>query len=199
MPAAASSAGQGLHVPLFEKLVQCLDEDRRHVVLDCGAARAGTVGLLSQFRCRLDILDLAVALPALRSQDDPEARRARLAEQLPQSEREPAELVFCWNLLNYLEPEDITSLIELLLPHLAPGARLHALIEYSSPLMPASPGHWGPNETTRLFADQDEVEQIPSPRYSPRALERMMPQLKSERSMLLGNGLREHIFRLPDS
>ncbi len=197
MLAAASPVGRGLHAPLFEQLVEGLEEDRRHVVLDCGAARAGTIHLLSRYRCRLDVLDLAVMLPELNAaQADPQARRAVLTRQLPTAQDEPAELVFCWNLLNYLQPGDITTLIEGLLPLLAPAARLHALIEYSSPLMPAGPGHWVPDQTGRLFADQEDVEQIPAPRYSPKALERMMPQLKPERSMLLGNGLREHLFRL---
>lgn len=196
MPAAASAVGRGLQAPLFEQLVQGLTEDRRHVVLDCGAARAGTISLLSRYRCRLDILDLAEALPELNAQADPQARTATLARRLPEVQDEPAELVFCWNLLNYLQPGDISALIERLLPLLAPAARLHALIEYSSPLMPASPGHWVPDQNGRLFADQGDVEQIPAPRYSPKALERMMPQLKPERSMLLGNGLQERLFRV---
>lgn len=196
MLAAASPVGRGLHAPLFEQLVHGLEEDRRHVVLDCGAARAGTINLLSRYRCRLDVLDLALVLPELNAQADQQARRAALAGRLPNAQTEPAELVFCWNLLNYLQPGDISALIERLLPLLAPAARLHALIEYSSPLMPASPGHWVPDHNGRLFADQEDVEQIPAPRYSPRALERMMPQLKPERSILLGNGLQEHLFRL---
>ena len=196
MPAAASRVGRGLHAPLFEQLVHRLEEDRRHVVLDCGAARAGTIDLLSRYRCRLDILDLAVALPELTAQSDPQARSAVFARRLPKAQTEPAELVFCWNLLNYLKPADVSALIDGLLPLLAPAARLHALIEYSSPLMPASPGHWVPDQNGRLFADQEDAEQIPAPRYSPKALERMMPRLKPERSMLLGNGLREHLFRM---
>ncbi len=196
LTAAESPVRRGLHAPLFEQLVRGLDEDRRHVVLDCGAVLAGTIALLSRFRCRLDILDLAAALPALQAAAEPEERRACLAGRLSRAEREPAHLVLCWNLLNYLQPGDISALVELLAPRLAAGARLHALIEYSSPVMPATPGHWVPDETGRLFADQADVEQIPAPRYSPKALERLMPQLRPERSMLLGNGLQEHLFRL---
>jgi hypothetical protein len=196
MLTAESVSGRGLHAPLFEQVMRGLDEARRQVVFDCGAARSGTIAMLSAFRCRLDILDLAAALPELESRADAEERRDVLVAHLSVVEREPGQLVFCWNLLNYLKPGDIGALAELLAPRLAPGARLHALIEYSSPLMPASPGHWVPDASARLHADQPEIEQVPAPRYSPKALERLMPQFRPERSMLLGNGLQEHLFVL---
>ncbi|TVS13392.1 MAG: hypothetical protein EA419_02105 [Wenzhouxiangella sp.] len=192
----AESAGRGLQAPLFEQLIRSLDEDRRHVVMDCGAARSGTIALLSELRCRLDILDLAQCLPELGGLEDPGERRACLAECLPGSGREPVDLVFCWNLLNYLKPADIETVGKLLSPLLKPGARLHALIEYSSPLMPASPGHWVPDASARLFADQVDLDQIPSPRYSPKKLQSLMPQFQPEKTMLLGNGLQEHLFRM---
>ncbi len=192
----AQSAGRGLQAPLFEQLIRGLDEDHRHVVLDCGAARSGTIALLSELRCRLDILDLAERLRELVGLEDPQQRRALLADCLAAPDREPVDVVFCWNLLNYLEPADIETVAEALSPQLKPGARLHALIEYSSPLMPASPGHWVPNGSARLFADQVDPDQVPSPRYSPKKLQGLMPQFQPEKTMLLGNGLQEHLFRL---
>lgn len=196
MLSAVSLPGRGLHAPLFEQVIQGLDLDRRQVILDCGAARSGTIALLSAFRCRLDVLDLAETLPSLKSADDPGERRNLLADRLTCPHQEPVQLVLCWNLLNYLQPSDIETLADLLAARLATGGRLHALIEYSSPLMPASPGHWVPDESGRLYADQAETEETPAPRYSPKALERLMPQFRPERSVLLGNGLREHLFQL---
>lgn len=196
MLSTASSPGQGLQAPLFEQVIRDLDVDRRQVILDCGAARSGTISLLSAFRCRLDVLDLATALPSLRGATDRDERRELLAECLDCPHQEPGQLVLCWNLLNYLQPSDIETLADLLAARLAAGARLHALIEYSSPLMPASPGHWVPDEFGRLYADQPETEEVRAPRYSPRLLERLMPQFRPERSILLGNGLREHLFQL---
>lgn len=196
MLSAASSQGRGLHAPLFEQVIRGLDVDRRQVILDCGAARSGTIALLSTFRCRLDVLDLAAALPRLQSATDADERRDVLADCLDGPQQEPVQLVLCWNLLNYLQPSDIETLAALLAARLAAGARLHALMEYSSPLMPARPGHWVPDASGRLYADQPETEETPAPRYSPKALERLMPQFRPERSILLGNGLQEHLFQL---
>ncbi|MGY6553283.1 MAG: hypothetical protein ACXIUM_02055 [Wenzhouxiangella sp.] len=193
---AVSSMAQGLHAPLFERLITELSSGRRHVILDCGAARSGTLALLSAFRCRLDVVHLAELLPRLRQADDPDHRQQLLAARLAGPDSEPGHLVLCWNLLNYLQPAEIEVLAAVLASRLVPGARLHALIEYSSPTMPASPGHWVPDAAGRLHADQPDIEETRSPRYSPKALERLMPQFRPERSMLLGNGLQEHLFLL---
>lgn len=191
-----SPSVRGLRAPLFEHMIQSLAGDCRHVVLDCGAARSGTISLLSEFRCRLLVLDLAAVLPSLEPLEDPAERRDFLAAHIESQDHEPGQLVFCWNLFNYLKPEDIRVLTDLLASRLAPDARLHALLEYSSPLMPATPGHWVPDDAGRLHSDQPEIEQIAAPRYSLRTLERLMPQFRPERSMLLANGLQEHLFRL---
>ena len=63
-------APRTFNAPLFHSLVAGLGEDRRWVILDLGSARPQTVSLLSRFRCRLDIVDLADSL---------ERRRERLA------------------------------------------------------------------------------------------------------------------------
>lgn len=191
-----SLVSRGLHAPLFEQVIKSLDPDRRCVVLDFGSARSGTVALLSGFRCCLEIVGLAELLPQLHDIDEASDRRIRLRSSLAARQSEPCNLVLCWNLLNYLQPQDVSLVAELLARRLAPDGRMHALIEYSSPVMPASPGHWTPDGSARLFADQPDIEQIPSPRYSPRTLERLMPQMQPERTILLGNGLHEHLFRL---
>ncbi len=185
----------GLGAPLFEQAVAALDPERRVVVLDLGIIRAGTVDLFSAYRCRLDIINLPDILPALAECDEPEQRHARLGELFDSRASEPLDLVLCWNLLNYLQRDDIHALIELLVPRLKPATRLHALIEYASPLMPATPGHWIPDADARLHASQVDEEQIESPRYKPKELERIMPQLAPERTVLLGNGLQEYLFR----
>ncbi len=194
MGGASSPVGRGLQAPLFEQLIQTLDPKRRLVVLDCGAARSGMINLLSAFRCRLVVLDLIAALPLPEELATPQQRHAVWDGYFAASDDEPGHLALSWNLFNYLKPDDIAALSALLALRLVPGARLHALIEYASPLMPARPGHWVPGESARLYADQPEIEQIPAPRYSLKLLGRLMPHFRPERSVLLSNGLQEHVF-----
>jgi hypothetical protein len=185
----------GLAAPLFAQIIGDLDPDQRLVVLDLGNIRSGTVELFSAYRCRLDIANLPDVLPLPRVEDDPEVRYRALASVFAPHDSEALDLVLCWNLLNYLEREDIRQLIELLAPRLKPDTRLHALMEYASPLMPATPGAWVPDARARLHASQVDENQTDAPRYKPKELERLMPQLKPERTVLLGNGLQEFLFR----
>ncbi|MFW5816873.1 MAG: hypothetical protein ACOCVP_08450 [Wenzhouxiangella sp.] len=165
------------------------------MVADLGTVRSGTVALFSDYRCRLDVLDLPMVLPQLAECEEAAQTKACLAALFDRDEREPLDLVLCWNLLNYLKREEIRELIDLLVPRFQPQTRLHALMEYASPLMPATPGHWIPDANTRLHASHVDAEQIDSPRYKPKELERIMPQLAPERTVLLGNGLQEYLFR----
>ena len=185
----------GLGAPLFEQAISELDPEKRVVVLDLGMVRSGTVELFSAYRCRLDVVSLPASLSQLASRDEAEDRKACLGRLFDTQEREPLDLILCWNLLNYLQRADIRDLLELLAPRLKYGTRLHALVEYASPLMPATPGFWIPDMNARLHASQVDQEQTESPRYKPKELERMMPQLGPERTVLLGNGLQEYLFR----
>ncbi len=184
----------GLAAPLFGKVIGDIDPERRLTVLDLGNVRSGTVALFSTFRCRLDIANLPDILPLPVDQDDPDVRHTALASVLSFHQPEPLDLILCWNLLNYLERTDISHLISLLAPRFKPATRVHALMEYASPLMPATPGAWVPDANAKLHASQVDEEQVDSPRYKPKEMERLMPQLKPERTVLLGNGLQEFLF-----
>ena len=185
----------GLSAPLFELATRELDEERRIVVLELGAARSGTIELFTHYRCRLDVADLPACLPTLAEMTEPEDRRTLLAERLTWPHPEPLDLILCWNILNYLTRSDISTLAELLAPRMTSRTRLHALMEYASPLMPATPGFWIPDVHGRLHASQVDEHQIDAPRYKPKELERLMPQLAPERTVLLANGFQEYLFR----
>ncbi len=186
----------GLGAPLFEQAIREIDPERRLVVLELGTIRSGTVALFTPYRCRLDVADLQTCLPLLADAGEAEDRRDHLAACLQWPDEEPIDLVLCWNLLNYLQRDDISMIAELLEPRLTSQSRIHALMEYASPLMPATPGCWIPDADCRLHASQVDEEQIDAPRYKPKELERLMPQLAPERTVLLGNGFQEYLFRL---
>ncbi len=187
-----------LRAPLFAELIAALDEDQRHVLLDLGPARAGLIERLGLLRCRLDILDLPQhiqPLNRLEADQDAESMVKMLRDCLPRSEPEPVQIVFCWDLLDYLPLAVTSRLFGLLQERLAPGARLHALVEYSSRQMPAAPRQIGPNLDGELLIDAGSGVEISAPRHSLGTLARYLPGFQSERSMLLGNGMQEYLFR----
>jgi hypothetical protein len=184
-----------LRAPLFESLVGGFDDDQRHVVMDLGPARAGMVDRLTQWRCRLDIVNLPEGLGELQAMEDPGEVEQAFRRLLPPMKDDRIEVVFCWNLLNYLRPDLITLLMNVVTERLAPGGRVHALIEYQATRMPGSPGTITPGEGNTLEVQPSDAPPIKAPRYTYGALEKLMPGLKSERAMLLGNGMQEYLFK----
>jgi hypothetical protein len=184
-----------LRVPLFETVVAGMADDRRHVLIDCGPARSGMIDILTGYRCRLDVLDLPAQLDQLRSLPAETDLGGWFERLLPATASEPADAIFCWNLLNYLAPAQIAAFLAVLTKRLKPGGQVHALIEYSSPRMPAAPGRMAPVAPTALLLEPVDAEQVDSPRYARGTLEKLMPGLKAERTMLLSNGMQEYLFR----
>lgn len=189
--------------PLFSGIVEALEEDRRYFVLDLGRARAGTIDLFSEYRCRLDVVDLPAGLEALEAlldaqEGEPDSRLLEdwFAARLPQARGEQVDLVLCWNLLNYLSPLTIAALGRVLAKRTAPGARLHAFIEYSATEMADQPVPLAPEgEEMRVGPDLPGAGQRPAPRYRPKDLESMLTGFSSERTMLLSNGMQEYLYR----
>lgn len=201
MGAAAQSAHGAASVtvrcPLFESIIERFDVERRIVVCDLGAARRGTVALFGEFRCRLEILALPDLLAPLKACESPREAEELVRDRVPSGSDEPIDAMLCWNLLNYLSPELIAAVMAVLAGRLASGGFAHALIEYSSLQMPARPGVISPNGAGQLLIESDDDNLCPAPRYSLGALEKCLSGLKSERAMLLGNGMQEYLFRRP--
>lgn len=180
---------------LLESAVEPLHEGERRVLLDLGPPRSETVEYFSAFRCRLGIGGLTPVLEVIDAEEDADARKRLLAEQLPVELFGDTELVLCWDLLNYLQPHTITALMAHLGPLLAPGGLVHALVAYRSATMP------DPIRPTVMLPDgqvaragRHDGGTRPAPRYSTGELTRVMPGFRVERAMLLRNGIQEYLF-----
>ena len=188
------------HVPLFHDLVTGLDATERHVVLDLGTASTAMLALLGRSRCRVEIADLAhfggidrlnetESGPAL-----PNAANAMLPSQLPD---EAFDLVFCWDLPNYLTLNGLSTLMGAIAHRARPGAVAHALIYYSEREMRKHPGRFVPTADGDQLIDYSTThDAIAAPRYSPEDLDKGMGHFVLDRARLLSNGMQELLFRL---
>ena len=185
-----------INVPLFRSLIQALAEDRRWVVLDLGAARPQTIALLSRYRCRLDIADLGDAAETRAGQGESvhwaESGLSLRGIRSP----EPTDIVFCWDFLNYLEPDQLTTLMASIATRCGSGALVHALIVYSDRRMQQWPGQWVPIDDGSLLNLSTAPPERRAPRYSHEDLRSSMPTYAIERVRLLANGMQEYLFRL---
>jgi hypothetical protein len=193
---APSPASAPLNAPLFRSIIDGLDERKRWVVLDLGAARNETIALFSRFRCRLDIADLAQDLGSLKGELTRAELERRAEALLPKQRDEATDLVLCWDLLNYLDRPALAALMGRIAARARPGTAAHGLIVYSETQMPTEPGCYVPREDCCLLNVSNCTTLRTAPRYSPEDLTLCMPDYSIERGRLLRNGMQEFLFRL---
>lgn len=191
---AASAAA--LNAPLFRSVVERLHTRGRWVVLDLGPAEHRTVQLFGQFRCRLEIADLADSVAMLNAESNARRLRELIDSLLPAPGDEATDIVLCWDLLNYLQRPALAAMMECVAARGHTGTLVHALVVYSAKRMPVRPGRYVPVEESRLLSTGASLEQRDAPRYSPEDLALCMPGYTVERAMLLRNGMQEFLFRL---
>lgn len=188
-----------LHAPLFQNLVGGLDATRRHVILDLGAASTEMLALLSRSRCRVEIADLAHfgGIDHLNTAAPGPAISEAAESVLPKRLANDAiDLVFCWDLPNYLTLDAVSGLMGAIGRRARPGALAHALIFYADRDMKEHPGRFVPTAAGELIDHSAPGRTIPAPRYSPEDLGKSISGFTIDRARLLSNGMQEFLFRL---
>ena len=184
-----------VRAPLFAALMQRMAAGQRWIVLDLGPARNETIALLGQFRCRLEVADLAHDIEAIL---DPELDPARLGDRveslLPPC-TEPADLVLCWDLLNYLPKRALGAVLGRVAARAKPGATGHALIAYSERTVQPLPGRYFPVTAEQLANPPKQTATRPAVRHAPTDLAGAVEGLTIERAVLMGNGMQEYLLR----
>lgn len=180
-----------VRVPLLSELLAWDDRRHRRVWADLGGAQAGLIARLTGTPSRLIVVDLPAALL-----DD--AEQWHLPDGILDASfwSEPVDCFLCWDLLNYMRPDQLGDLAERIAPLGSSDCRVHALIQYSGKTMPRTPGRYSLDEDLQLSVSDPDAALAQTPRYSPKALEKAMPELRVERTMLLNNGMQEFVFSL---
>jgi hypothetical protein len=194
-----SNAPAAFHAPLFHELVSGLDATERHVVLDLGTASTPMLALLGKSRCRVEIADLAHfgGLDRLNTAEPGPALASAADSMLPNRRAcDAINLVFCWDLPNYLTLNALSGLMNAIGKRAGPRALVHALVYYAEQDMRAHPGHLVPTTDGELTDYSAAGAMIPAPRYSPEDLGKNMGPFVLDRARLLGNGMQEFLFQL---
>jgi len=184
------------NAPLFKALIEGVPDDERWVVLDLGKICPQVITLFGGHRCRVEIAEIGQELELLNRDLDRESLRHVADSVLPPRLAEPADLVLCWDTLNYLNRDALQGLMAQIAERSRAGTRVHALIYYADPHMPDSPGHYVPRDDGTLTNVSPVTATRAAPRYTPEDLQLCLPSFTTERAMLLGNGMQEFLFRL---
>ncbi len=157
------------------------------------------LALLGQARCRVEIADLAHfgGVERLNAADPGAALEGAGNALLPsRNSGDAINLVFCWDLPNYLTLDALSALMGAIRERARPGALAHALIAYADRDMKESPGCYVPAQNGELVDLSLSRNTIEAPRYSPEDLSKNMGGFVIDRARLLNNGMQEFLFRL---
>lgn len=188
-----------VRAPLFQTLVTGLDDGRRHVVLDLGAASTAMLALLSRARCRVEIADFAhFGGIDMLNNAEPGLPLVAAAESWvgEQAEHDPIDRILCWDLPNYLTLDALSGLMSAIAHRARPGAIAHALIFYADREMPDHPRRFIPTPDGELTDYEPLGTAVAAPRYSPEDLRNNMGPFQIDCGRLLRNGMQEYLFRL---
>ena len=198
-PGVPPEQSAAFHAPLFRELVTGLEPGQRRVVLDLGAASTPMLAFLGRARCRVEVADIAHfgGIDRLNAAS-PGRELAGVAESLfpNRLSNEALDLVFLWDIANYLTLDALTALMNAIQARARPGACVHALIYYADRNMPQHPARFVPTEAADLIDLEPAGASVPAPRYSPEHLAGSMRYFAIDRARLLSNGLQEFLFEL---
>lgn len=187
---ASDPTGQRLSVPLLAELFVNPNQ-RRRVWADLGRVQGGLAASLGGKPNRLLVADLPRAM--LDGNMQWFVPDSVLAEDFW---REPVDRFLCWDLLNYMSPDQLGALSSCIARRATGDCRVHALVQYSGTVMSEHPGRFTLDENLELTLTQAGAANRPTPRYSPKALEKSTPELRVERTVLLNNGMQEFVFSM---
>ena len=164
-------------------------------VLDLGPALGRNVQFLSPFISKLFIADLynTIRSQAGRSALDRAKLDGILSRDLPPPDQGPIDLVLIWDVLSYLDREQVAILGR----HLAGLCRRNSLLLAllsTQRTIPDLPGRYLMLDPETLRYDNDSKRQRRSPGYKEPDLEKLMPAFEVETSFLLRSGIQEYVL-----
>jgi hypothetical protein len=177
----------------LKALLDMMQENRKHFILDLGPALGTNVEFWSRFPCRIYIEDFYRNYRNAQASSSEEAGMVKMEELLPQCQGISFDIILAWDLLNYLDQEELALLVRHLMPACRPGTLLFALISSHSN-MPEEPCTYRIIDPERMICAVRTDRMRACPRYHPKDIARLMTPFSISSSFLLRNGTQEYVF-----
>jgi hypothetical protein len=181
-------------------LFAALPPESRVHALDLGAAVGANVEFLAgRFVCKLQVGDLYRSLVADAARfADPESDLVALfREVLPAPPGRRFDLVFAWDLVDYLTKPQIRALATVLAERCRPGAQLFLMVSTGKEIAQTPVRYLFHDETSLLYRDRSPHTR-PGPRYRPAEIDGLTPGFTLDRTFLLRHGVQEHLLERQD-
>jgi hypothetical protein len=168
-------------------------------VLDLGAPTKSTLTFFSSNPCRYYVEDLYRYFIEPRARgdygaDEDDDVAGAIADALGYEDSARFDLVLVWDLFSYMD----RAAIQILMSRIARSCRAGTLLFLTvstGATIPSRPARITINQRGRLdYRSEIAIESIANPRFSPTALESMMPGFRLLHSFLLGDEMQEFLF-----
>jgi hypothetical protein len=156
--------------------------------LDLGTAVGRNIEFLSRYALSVQVGDFW----ATASQPGASSLERALEPLTPPAETAGFHVVLAWDLLNYLDREQLARTARHLGSVTRPGGYLFALVYYAAE-MPAEPLRYRIVDRETLVYPRPAASR-PSPRYPQGAVEQAFAAFELEHAYLLKTGLQEYLF-----
>lgn len=171
--------------PALAAFFDRVSEDRTHSVLDLGPASESSMRSFGRFARWIRFADLS------ETDVSPIGWRAAL-EALPCEPSHPWDLIFLWDILDRIEPENRTALMARITEISAPGARLYVAVDTSA-RPETAPLRFSVIDTDRMRYEQAGAPRPPFPRMLPAEVERLLNPFRVVKAFTSQLGLREYV------
>ncbi len=173
-----------------------LAPERKHAILDLGMPSGDNVEFFARVPCKLyveDLFDSLVKLPPPAEDEGKDAYGLRVERALAHSPDVRFDMIFAWDLINYMHVDLIHALMKRLSRTCRSGTLLYIMIS-TAPTIQERPARIAITHEGRVRYQAGGPAVRPNPRYTPLKLERMMPGFRLLHSFLLGASLQEFLF-----
>ncbi len=171
-----------------------LRHQRKYHVLDLGPALGANVDFFSQFSCKVYIEDFYRTLTSFDYlSEDKLSYQAVFEYLLPYKKNTRFDIILGWDLFNYLERDELQSLILHLGHFCHKGTLLFALIS-TSKYVPEKTTTFQIMDHDHLLYQTNSTVLRPCPRYQQTDLNQLIPHFRVSNSFLLRNGFKEYLF-----
>lgn len=182
--------------PSLSFICDHLSGERKHAILDLGLPTGGSVDFFARVPCTLHVENLYDSLltePPPLEDDKDDSWSLRVERSLWHDPQRRFDMVFAWDLINYMHVDLIHALMKRLTRSCRSGTLLYIMLS-TAPLIPQRPAKIAITDLDRIRYHANAPVDKPNPRYTPLKLERMMPGFRLLHSFLLGASLQEFLF-----
>jgi hypothetical protein len=190
------SEGVTFRSPSLGFICNHLAAERKHAILDLGLPLGSNVDFFARVPCTLYVEDLfgsLLSLPPPEEEQDADVWDRRVEQSLAHHSKVRFDMIFAWDLINYMPLDLIHALMKRLSRSCRGGTLLYIVIS-TAPKISQRPAKIVITHEDRVHFHGEAPVDKPNPRYTPLKVERMMPGFRLLHSFLLGASLQEFLF-----